>query len=44
MTTASGERLAFSVIVNNLPGSSAAQRRVIDDIILLLANFNGKSN
>jgi serine-type D-Ala-D-Ala carboxypeptidase/endopeptidase (penicillin-binding protein 4) len=44
VTTASGERLAFSIIVNNLPGGSAAQRAVIDDIVLALASFNGKTN
>jgi D-alanyl-D-alanine carboxypeptidase/D-alanyl-D-alanine-endopeptidase (penicillin-binding protein 4) len=44
MTTAAGEQLAFSVIVNNLPAGSAAQRAVIDDIVLALANFNGRTN
>jgi D-alanyl-D-alanine carboxypeptidase/D-alanyl-D-alanine-endopeptidase (penicillin-binding protein 4) len=44
MTTAAGEPLAFSVVVNNLPAGSAAQRAVIDDIVLALVNFNGRVN
>ncbi|HEX8565459.1 MAG TPA: D-alanyl-D-alanine carboxypeptidase/D-alanyl-D-alanine-endopeptidase [Pyrinomonadaceae bacterium] len=44
LTTAAGEQLAFSVIVNALPAGSAAQRAVIDEIVLALANFNGKTN
>lgn len=43
LTTASGERMAFSILVNNLPAGSSAQRAVIDDIVLSLVNFNGKS-
>lgn len=44
LTTAAGEQLAFSVIVNNLPAGSAAQRAVIDEVVLALANFNGRTN
>jgi D-alanyl-D-alanine carboxypeptidase/D-alanyl-D-alanine-endopeptidase (penicillin-binding protein 4) len=44
LTTAAGEQLAFSVIVNALPAGSAASRAVIDEIVLALANFNGKTN
>lgn len=42
VTTASGERLAFSVLTNNLP-DTGLRRQTIDDIVLLLANFDGKS-
>lgn len=44
LTTAAGEPLAFSIIINTLPAGSALQRRTIDEIVLLLANFNGKTN
>ena len=44
LTTSAGEQVAFSVIVNALPAGSAAQRAVIDEIVLALANFNGKAN
>ena len=44
LTTAAGEQLAFCVIVNALPAGSAASRAVIDEIVLALANFNGKTN
>jgi D-alanyl-D-alanine carboxypeptidase/D-alanyl-D-alanine-endopeptidase (penicillin-binding protein 4) len=43
VTTLSGERLAFSIIINNLPD---AKLRVstIDEIVLLLANFVGEND
>ena len=44
VTTAGGEQFAFSVVVNNLPGSASVQRGTIDEIVLALANFNGKTN
>lgn len=40
-TTAAGERLAFSILTNNLP-DAAIRRQTMDDIVLLLTNFNGK--
>lgn len=43
VTTAAGERLAFSVLTNNLP-ESKLRTATIDEIVLLLANFNGKAN
>ena len=42
LTTAGGERLAFSVLTNNLP-DGAARRSAMDEITLLLTNFNGTS-
>lgn len=42
VTTASGEKLAFSILTNALP-ESAVRRSTMDEIVLLLANFNGKS-
>lgn len=44
VTTVAGEQFAFSVIVNNMPSGGTAQRAVIDEIVLALANFNGKTN
>ncbi|MDQ3800123.1 MAG: D-alanyl-D-alanine carboxypeptidase/D-alanyl-D-alanine-endopeptidase [Acidobacteriota bacterium] len=43
LTTAAGERLAFSVITNNLPNGSL-RTGTIDEIVTLLANFNGRTN
>ncbi|MGI9037048.1 MAG: D-alanyl-D-alanine carboxypeptidase/D-alanyl-D-alanine endopeptidase [Pyrinomonadaceae bacterium] len=43
MTTASGERLAFSFLVNAVP-EGKLRTSTIDEIVLMLANFNGKSN
>jgi D-alanyl-D-alanine carboxypeptidase/D-alanyl-D-alanine-endopeptidase (penicillin-binding protein 4) len=43
MTTAAGERLAFSFITNNIP-SGSLRTGTIDEIVVLLANFNGKTN
>ncbi|HXG85446.1 MAG TPA: D-alanyl-D-alanine carboxypeptidase/D-alanyl-D-alanine-endopeptidase [Pyrinomonadaceae bacterium] len=42
VTTASGERLVFSIVVNGVAVSSVRQS-VIDEIVVALANFNGKS-
>ncbi|HKP46174.1 MAG TPA: D-alanyl-D-alanine carboxypeptidase/D-alanyl-D-alanine-endopeptidase, partial [Pyrinomonadaceae bacterium] len=43
VTTASGEELAFSIIVNNYVDSRFNPLSVIDPIAVLLANFNGRS-
>lgn len=43
LTTAAGERLAFSVITNNIP-SGSLRTGTIDEIVTLLANFNGRTN
>jgi len=43
MTTASGERLAFSFITNNIP-SGSLRTATMDEIVVLLANFNGRTN
>jgi serine-type D-Ala-D-Ala carboxypeptidase/endopeptidase (penicillin-binding protein 4) len=43
VTTAGGEKLVFSVLTNNLPDSTV-RRQTMDEIVLLLANFNGKTN
>lgn len=43
VSSLSGEKLAFSIIVNNFPDLNL-RVSAIDEIVLLLANFNGKSN
>jgi D-alanyl-D-alanine carboxypeptidase/D-alanyl-D-alanine-endopeptidase (penicillin-binding protein 4) len=43
ITTAAGEQLAFSVLTNNLP-EGRLRTSTIDEIVLALANFNGKTN
>jgi D-alanyl-D-alanine carboxypeptidase/D-alanyl-D-alanine-endopeptidase (penicillin-binding protein 4) len=43
MTTANGEQIVFSILTNNLPDNSL-RRQTMDDIVVLLANFNGKLN
>lgn len=42
VTTAAGERLAFSIMVNNYPREVDARAACIDPIAVLLASFNGK--
>lgn len=42
MTTVAGERLAFSFITNNIP-SGSLRTGTIDEIVVLLANFNGRT-
>ncbi len=43
-TSAAGERLVFSIMVNNYPGAASDIRRnYIDAIAELLASFNGRS-
>ena len=43
MTTASGENLVFSVLVNGVP-ETRMRVGLIDEIVLMLANFDGKAN
>ncbi len=43
VTTAAGERLVFSMMLNNYPSASALRRDSIDAIGILLASFAGKS-
>ncbi|MBA2621338.1 MAG: D-alanyl-D-alanine carboxypeptidase/D-alanyl-D-alanine-endopeptidase [Acidobacteria bacterium] len=42
VTTAAGERLVFSIIVNDVADGRLRQA-VIDEIVVALANFNGKT-
>lgn len=43
VTTAAGEHLAFSMMLNNYPDAAAVRRDSIDAIGILLASFAGKS-
>ncbi|MER3428215.1 MAG: D-alanyl-D-alanine carboxypeptidase/D-alanyl-D-alanine-endopeptidase [Pyrinomonas sp.] len=43
VTTAAGERLVFSLIVNNLPREAEARRIYLDAVAVLLAMFAGRS-
>jgi D-alanyl-D-alanine carboxypeptidase/D-alanyl-D-alanine-endopeptidase (penicillin-binding protein 4) len=43
LTTAAGERLAFSIMVNNYPRDVEPRTSCIDPIAVLLASFTGKS-
>ena len=43
VTTAGGERLVFSMMLNNYPDAAAVRRDSIDAIAVLLASFNGKT-
>jgi D-alanyl-D-alanine carboxypeptidase/D-alanyl-D-alanine-endopeptidase (penicillin-binding protein 4) len=43
VTSAAGERLVFSVLLNNYPESSGARRVFTDDLAVLLASFAGRS-
>jgi D-alanyl-D-alanine carboxypeptidase/D-alanyl-D-alanine-endopeptidase (penicillin-binding protein 4) len=43
VTTAGGERLVFSMMLNNYPDASALRRDSIDAIAVLLASFEGKT-
>jgi D-alanyl-D-alanine carboxypeptidase/D-alanyl-D-alanine-endopeptidase (penicillin-binding protein 4) len=43
LTTASGEKLVFSIMTNALPSQSLRQNTA-DEITLMLAGYNGKSN
>jgi D-alanyl-D-alanine carboxypeptidase/D-alanyl-D-alanine-endopeptidase (penicillin-binding protein 4) len=44
VTTAAGEKLAFSIIVNNYPDGVEPRTACIDPIAVLLASFSGRSN
>jgi D-alanyl-D-alanine carboxypeptidase/D-alanyl-D-alanine-endopeptidase (penicillin-binding protein 4) len=43
VTTAGGEHLVFSMMLNNYPDAAAVRRDSIDAIAILLASFSGKS-
>lgn len=43
VTSAAGERLVFSILINNYPDSTGSRRSYLDEIAILLASFNGKS-
>ena len=43
VTSAAGERLVFSIILNNYPEESSSRRSHIDAIAVLLASFSGRS-
>jgi D-alanyl-D-alanine carboxypeptidase/D-alanyl-D-alanine-endopeptidase (penicillin-binding protein 4) len=43
VTTAAGEHLAFSMMLNNYPDAGALRRDSIDAIAVLLASFTGRS-
>jgi len=43
VTTAAGERLVFSMMLNNYPDAAAVRRDSIDAIAVLLASFAGKT-
>jgi serine-type D-Ala-D-Ala carboxypeptidase/endopeptidase (penicillin-binding protein 4) len=42
ITTASGEKLVFSIIINGV-NSGRLRNETVDEIVLALANFNGKT-
>lgn len=44
VTTAAGERLVFSMMLNNYPDAAAVRRDSIDAIAVLLASFSGKTH
>jgi D-alanyl-D-alanine carboxypeptidase/D-alanyl-D-alanine-endopeptidase (penicillin-binding protein 4) len=44
VTTAAGEKLAFSIMVNNYPSDVEPRTACIDPIAVLLASFNTKSD
>jgi hypothetical protein len=43
LVSLAGERLVFSVLLNNYPESSNARRVFTDDLAVLLASFAGRS-
>jgi D-alanyl-D-alanine carboxypeptidase/D-alanyl-D-alanine-endopeptidase (penicillin-binding protein 4) len=42
LTTAGGEELVISIIINGVPEGSALRQSIADEIVVNLANFNGK--
>ncbi len=43
VTSAAGERLVFSIMINNPPPEGDARTNFIDAVAVLLASFNGRS-
>jgi D-alanyl-D-alanine carboxypeptidase/D-alanyl-D-alanine-endopeptidase (penicillin-binding protein 4) len=43
VTTAAGERLAFSIIVNHYPNNNSPRQNYMDTISVLLASFAARS-
>ncbi len=43
VTTAGGEHLVFSMMLNNYPDASAVRRESVDAIAILLASFTGRT-
>jgi D-alanyl-D-alanine carboxypeptidase len=43
VTSAAGENLVFSIMVNNYPEDTDARSICIDPVVLLLASFAGKT-
>jgi D-alanyl-D-alanine carboxypeptidase/D-alanyl-D-alanine-endopeptidase (penicillin-binding protein 4) len=43
VTSAAGERLVFSMMLNNYPDAGAVRKDSIDAIAVLLASFSGRS-
>jgi D-alanyl-D-alanine carboxypeptidase/D-alanyl-D-alanine-endopeptidase (penicillin-binding protein 4) len=43
VTTRSGEKLAFSILTNGIP-QGRARTETIDEIVVALADFNGRTN
>lgn len=43
VTTAAGEHLVFSIILNNYPEEATSRRSFIDNIAIMLASFAGRS-
>ncbi len=44
VTTAGGERLAFSIMLNNYANSRPSGREIIDGLAVLLADFSGRTS
>lgn len=44
VTTAAGEKLVFSILVNNLPDDSSVRRSYIDEIVVMIASFTGRTD
>lgn len=42
LTTAGGEQLVISIIINGVPEGSGTRQAIADEIIVNLANFNGR--
>jgi D-alanyl-D-alanine carboxypeptidase/D-alanyl-D-alanine-endopeptidase (penicillin-binding protein 4) len=44
VTSAAGERLVFSMIVNHYPDDNPPRQNYLDAVAVLLASFTGKSS